>query len=607
MSFFRDEVAKALANLQTDGDKYILYKNAKRMENWGIFSKEDFRDAFYILNAEHFVKKAVGKKNVDGILKEIYYNRKTNPIGSILDFRMAIDKAAGIVKTAYPQGAGIEYIAPEYNINKWVETMRQMYILMHKGYSRNIAFDASTKDWDKMEKFDFKNWLGFYEGNGHKSYKTAQNYYQVGNGGYLPLPQQKQNNNLPGPIPDMASVSDDLLKAQEQERMAEIERQRKAAEKESVAYQIKALIGRLNSAEKIATTKGLDKALGPDVYKRWLETLHALKREIQVANVKSAQSRTIQDLLFKNANKLNNRLGAAWIYKIAQMDPTGEMPPEGEPVESGEGVEMPVEEEGEDAMSEFVMNLNGKSKDYDENDSDDIVVEEGEDDGNIIVAEDDNYDIRVYAQEAPGEGLEEVAPVGAPEGEVVPEVEKEPLDAKPPEPLAGELLGNVTIEDAIAKLEGVIQIYQNRELSRQLAIVDIMLHQLGISSYFTNLGEATQKALESNQYVLSRLQDVLSRLQGSVLNPTAEKINMVPETGQVPEGLQQIKNNLQQQADAEEQQKKLREEKENAKLQNSGLPAAQPGSPETQTPASIPGPNVANELGQAPTQVANTP
>jgi len=78
-----------------------------------------------------------------------------------------------------------------------------------------------------------------------------------------------------------------------------------------------------------------------------------------------------------------------------------------------------------------------------------------------------------------------------------------------------QLFSQVSIEDIIAKLEDLSKIFKVREVPRQLGIVDMMLDSLGLASYFPDLSEATNKALESNNYISTRIDAILSRLHGA--------------------------------------------------------------------------------------------
>jgi hypothetical protein len=152
-------------------------------------------------------------------------------------------------------------------------------------------------------------------------------------------------------------------------------------------------------------------------------------------------------------------------------------------------------------------------------------------------------------------------------------------------------LKNVTIDDVVSRLEMLVSVYNQREISRQLAILDIMMDRLGLASFFPALGEAMSKALEANQYIGNRLEGILGKVKGSVgvpdankwIEPTPEKPN--PQTA----GIQQ---RLQQQEDEEEKRKEMRKQKDLAKMQGGGQQQV-PVGPETAAAAGPP-------VGQAP-------
>jgi hypothetical protein len=86
-------------------------------------------------------------------------------------------------------------------------------------------------------------------------------------------------------------------------------------------------------------------------------------------------------------------------------------------------------------------------------------------------------------------------------------------------------ISDIKISDVIDRLDTVSSILKNREIPRQLAIVDLMMDALGIASYFPALAEATRSALESNQYMCTRIEDILSKLRGSLTPP--EKVDLL--------------------------------------------------------------------------------
>ncbi len=82
---------------------------------------------------------------------------------------------------------------------------------------------------------------------------------------------------------------------------------------------------------------------------------------------------------------------------------------------------------------------------------------------------------------------------------------------------------NVKLSDVINRLQALSRVFKNREIARQLGIIDIMLDKLGISGFFPSLAEATRSALESNQYCQSRIEEILSKLI-SATNENGESI-----------------------------------------------------------------------------------
>lgn len=126
-------------------------------------------------------------------------------------------------------------------------------------------------------------------------------------------------------------------------------------------------------------------------------------------------------------------------------------------------------------------------------------------------------------------------------------------------------LNNITIDDAIKRLEMLVSIYKKREISRQLSILDIMMDRLGLGAFFPSLGEAMAKSLESNQYISTRIEEVLNKLKGSVESVSA--MEWVEGTGEstTPQS-RAVSKHLKQEQEKEKHKKKLRREMEEARL-----------------------------------------
>lgn len=125
------------------------------------------------------------------------------------------------------------------------------------------------------------------------------------------------------------------------------------------------------------------------------------------------------------------------------------------------------------------------------------------------------------------------------------------------------IFADITIADVVAKLEVLAKFYKTREAPRQLGIVDMMLDSLGIASYFPSLAEATNKSLESNNYISTRVEDILSKLRGAM---DTEEIDLQGNDVDRPD-VAGIKGKLKDDADKEKSRKQQRKEQEIADLE----------------------------------------
>ncbi len=562
------------------------------LEGLNVSSDKDFFDLIKISNhGKNIIKELVNDIDDEKLAKIssiIYANRSEYPINTIKNLYVAVEKAANELslslkpisktayKVAYPSDAKGIFIQNPHNIPQWIECMKSIYAYANRaGCSVDEATKLITQDWSQMDAQDFKHWIKFYQDNSHLKYKKASltkegvGYLEVGPGGYLPFDKNDLRSTIPGipnRIPDMkqfdqAALADEAVKRKTQE-------ENELNEKERLKQQVKALIGRLNSAERLATTSGIDKVLGP-VYETWLKALHDLKREIQIAPLRNIKSSL--DLIYKKANLLEymgKPEASNVMVKLAQAlpDPT-ELPP----------VEMPSAEElepdgNEKWLDDFLENLSGTTdEENDVSDADDLYVDED--------------DLVKSAQAVPGP-------------------EDKPENRKPEDSVLDQssgfhtemdkALSTVTVKDVVDKLKSLSNIFKNREISRELAKVDMMLDALGIASYFPALAEAMQRSLDANQYMLIRIDDVLSSLEGSVAPPqTIDWRNeKPPEAGAKGSGIAQ---NLSAEENKEAERSKARDDarkaQEDAALNQEQAPV-NPGEEIAQVPTNIETPPV---------------
>lgn len=180
------------------------------------------------------------------------------------------------------------------------------------------------------------------------------------------------------------------------------------------------------------------------------------------------------------------------------------------------------------------------------------------------------------ANEEPLEVMEgEVSPPK--QDETVPEVSE--FDKK-----VDQAFADVSIADVVAKLEDLAKIFQVREISRQLAVVDMMLDSLGLASLFPSLQEAMSRSMESNGYILTRLEDILARLRGTMDAANAVALKGSPSPNR-PE-IDAVRNKLTQDAEKEKQRKQQRKEQQAAEF---NAPAGNKPTPRV---------NVVEDMGQ---------
>lgn len=452
-------------------------------------------------------------------------------------------------KSAYPMGVHFPAIH-SYDMTKWIHTFNQIYQAEQQGYDRQQVFEILTKDWEPMERLDFQQWIKFYEEQAHLKYKNAQmqeNYLPMG-GGMFPL------DALKAKVPEFPLPPD---------------------AKEEINKKIRSIVSRLNAAERLATEPEIQRALQQylDIgVVKWLEELQRVKRLIQVVPLRHAKSATLTDILMKRANEWEYAgfpKTAQTLRVIAQETPNDQT---GDPTDL--------------ALEEIIKGMN-PDEEEDINEVRDI-------------EEDPLATISIKAQEVPP--MAKTAPEAMPAPPALKDVPspEAPLDPEAPVPPAEAVPGasvdifdaaleNVTVADVIMDLEGLANIFRNREISRTLSKIDLKLDHLGIASFFPSLAEASSKTLEGNQYALTRIEDVLAKLRGSVETPIEHQVELGGEKETIkpiPNApIESVKNNLRQEQADEKARKERRKEQEEQKVEPLAPP---PMPPPTIQPAPVP-------------------
>lgn len=522
-------------------------------------------------------------------------------------------------KTAYPNE---EYftVPGQYDTDKWLKAMKQIVAFEKNGYSKRAAIQETTKSWKELETLDFLRWVHFYEEGNHLKYKTAnwqdalQNVENFGTQYYMPLPL-KQEDKKPAQVKDHFEADDDEMHP--------------SLKKKLIFKQKEKIISRLDSAEKMLRAPEGQLFAGKE-YQEIIEIIYELKKKIHMINKSARSSKTYEDMIIREANKLDHYgfvKGASLLHSIAEevaKDETkedavpesgpppsnpaspnpvtnggaagvpGTLPSTGPATNSGTDNNTPnlaapppqatsttstapatstptppikapapgtvsttsTEPQKSAPVKQFIDGLSGKKPGQ----PDANTVEDDENNG-----EDKQYILELTAQEVPPPppppppaSLDAPPAKPAVKPEVVVEV-SEKFDDK-----FDQIFAGLKINDVIEKLEELSKIFKVREIPRQLSIIDMMLDRLGLSTYFPALAEATNKALESNNYISTRIDEVLSKLRGSL---PVEHLDLTKENSPTSEEVMQVKEELQQDQDNAKAKKDMKKKMEDEALE----------------------------------------
>jgi hypothetical protein len=112
-------------------------------------------------------------------------------------------------------------------------------------------------------------------------------------------------------------------------------------------------------------------------------------------------------------------------------------------------------------------------------------------------------------------------------------VEALPPPSESPKPHTSD----VNLDMVIQRLEGLTKLLKSRDLIRDMASVDILLNELGLASYFPELGDSQSKLIEAYSYASNRVEAIVSKLRGTgksvSKHPAAKEKTTQP--GQAPE------------------------------------------------------------------------
>ena len=524
-------------------------------------------------------------------------------------------------KNAYPNNEGYLHVPGQHNTDKWLQTVKDIYHQEKNNIDRRAAIINSTEGWAPKEQFDFLNWLKFYEGGNHLKYKFAQSWYIGRDESYL-LPIKVDNSNLEKEINNAKDSSVTELSGSEKKKIIENQRKKIIGRLDSVEKLLRTEQGHLfagneleslmetifNLKKKVNVVNKLSAStrLYEDMiireanilvkkgFEDSAELLFTLAEEAAKEDNKGAMpppappappaqgSGSAGGLPATNTKAQpnapeapkNNAPGSAGspapggppslppIPGVKDLPPPPPPPPAPSPTPpaSTPGSQPTPPTPAKDPKPAGIKNFLSRLDETDDN--------------SLEVSEDDV--LLSYAQEvAPPPPAASEPPPATPMAPAPPAVVEPPVTEElevvdsPITPKSdfdnkvNQVLSSIRVEDVVSKLEDLAKVFRTREIPRQLAIIDMMLDSLGLASYFPSLSEATNKALESNNYISTRIDDILSKLHGAVKK---NKIDLAGDEPKVSPQVEAIQDNLQEAQDLEKARKDLRKQQETEEL-----------------------------------------
>lgn len=592
------------------------------MSHLGIDNDEDQNKFFLVRNHVPEVLNLIFKTKMNDKMErllaaEVFRNKEKAPVGTLLELIEAVDLALKKMvpqnirpRLAYPQPDVIRQ-RTQYDVSRWVDATRKIYSLMAQGHSAAQAKGSVIGNWEHSEQMDYEQWLKFYKE------RVPEKYPKLAFDTNIPLLGGLPVNTLKAimPTPTGQGHTVKVPPGLPQHTTTDVDEVR-----DKIESQRKKLIGRLNAAEKLLYSMDGQLFAGED-QELMLKLLQDLKRRIQIANKRTVKSSLFEDQIYRTANLLKVKgkdKAAGFFYKVAQLgelgapiggDLPGMEPPGGDAEPSGAGEDSGLKQQTHDLLEEFFESLKRGVNDHDDTVEERKELEKNREtpepasppptqappanppappatalfdiDDQIKIGNGYWHPILKIAQAVPAAPAP--APV-RPQAPATPTPVRSQAPAAPIQPAPVEAdhiesdntddvieaaLNNVNINDIVNRLEMLVSIYNKRELSRQLGILDIMMDRLGIAAFFPSLGEAMSKALEANQYIGNRLGEILSRIKGSVDAPGATEWIQVSEENH-PETAN-IRARLEQEKVQEEQRKAQRKAQEIAKMQGADV------------------------------------
>lgn len=486
-NYVRDMMAQCLNDGVNDELREMAAKDATLFDHLGVESERQRNLALYLdffLDdlATEMERSLPGER--EKVIMDAFHKLRDKEDVDLTDIRRAVHTAlGGRTKSAYHNISGLMggNQQPQRDISKWVRTLGAVLAAQRTGQELSTAVERLTADWSPNERMDFHYWMRFYTSSAHEKYGLRSTAAQ----------QEEEKTMAPAELLRREMRQEPLPQQPQGAETAPVRRKRgrppRTAPK-SLQERKNFIVGRLDAIRR--ELRHFSSVWPTHVWQPLYQALADLEQ--QIVSLKTESS--LRDCIIRTAaiwEKHGVHGGARMLEKMAQ-------PPEG------------------DVVSEIEKALTGREYE--------TTPEPAAPAAEQFPSEDIGGPAEVPAEAPAGmpAGALEELPEPPPPPKAEPEKEEPKREEKPEQkerkkrdsdenPFSG-----ASVRDVIHVLEPLARQFKARENVRQLSRADMMMDALGISSYFSEIGEAIARLIETDSYVGSRLEKAIGKLRGGL-------------------------------------------------------------------------------------------
>jgi len=180
--YMYNKLLKALEKGSNNKLEEELIQDGKNASDFGVLNDKDYNTYFFICNLiDDILEDTFGTRLDENKKKDLirhvfsYKNNEKYNLSNLVDLRLAIYEwfCKNISKKAYPNTAGKNDRNPVYNVDKWIEVLKNIYACVHnKKMDKDDAIKYFTQAWDSDERYSFINWLRYYEAGNTEKYNV---------------------------------------------------------------------------------------------------------------------------------------------------------------------------------------------------------------------------------------------------------------------------------------------------------------------------------------------------------------------------------------------------------------------------------------------------